>query len=367
MNKQITYIFIILLIASKLFAQDTLVKKHSKFPQIIEINTGYGFIAKHRPVVDYFITGHVPTLNITIGKIMGGNKQWHQKYANPEIGVGFYYANFNNHYLGESYALYGYTKIPFTKRERIVFGYFDLGLGLAYLTKHFDIEENYFNTIIGSHFNAYLRLGILSNIKINNKFDIITGVSLNHSSNSKTKTPNLGINVISFNLGAKYKLYNTKYNNNKSTTACDCYNSYYITLSAGPKAISKVEGSFFASSLVFDFVKNITFKSGFGAGADLYYDKTLKFYYNRDSLDYKPGINDIQAGLHATYIFKFNKVWFNFNVGYYIFDELNLEGKIYSRVSMRAFIYKNIYASVGMKTHFAKADLLELGIGYSIY
>ena len=359
--------FIILIITSKLFAQDSLIKKQKRFPQIIEIDAGYGFVAKHRPVVDYFITGHVPTLNITLGKVMGGNKQWHQKYGNPEIGVGFYYADYNNQYLGESYALYGYTKIPFTQRQKRVFGYLDLGLGIAYLTKHFDIDENYFNTIIGSHFNAYLRVGVLSNIRINDKFDIVTGLSLNHSSNSKTKTPNLGINVISFNLGTKYKLYKTNYNSTKSKVDCDCSNSYYITISAGPKAINKVEGNFFASSVVFDFVKNVTFKSGFGVGADLYYDKTLEYYYNRDTLDYNPIIDDIQAGLHATYILKFNKIWFNFNVGYYLLDHLNIDGKIYSRISMRAFVYKNMYVSVGMKTHFAKADLLELGIGYNIY
>lgn len=367
MNRLILNIIFILL-AIHIFAQDSLKKKKLGFPQIIEVNTGYGFIAKHRPIVDYFITGHVPTLNISVGKIMNGNKLWHQKYGNPEIGVGLYYANFNNKYLGDSYALYGYSKIPITNRTSKAFLYFDLGLGLAYITKHFSINENYYNIVIGSHFNAYLRVGLLANIRITDKFSIITGLSLNHSSNSKTQTPNLGINVISYNLGLNYKLYNTNFNTIDNIIDCDCYNSYYLTISAGNKAVPNPQvAAYFAGSLVFDYVKNISFKSGFGAGADVFYDTSYEYTYKKDSVNYNTTTDFMQAGLHATYILKFNKIWFNLNLGYYVYDKLRINGDIYSRISMRAFIYKNIYASVGMKTHFAKADLLELGLGYNLY
>lgn len=366
-NNILLIVIIVFLLQAKLFSQDSLKSKKLFFPQVIEINSGYGIIAKHRPIVDYFITGHVPSVNVNFGRIMSGKQEWQRKYNYPELGVGFYYANFNNKYLGESYTFYAYTKLPFTKYEKPVFGYFDLGLGVSYITKPFNIENNYYNIIIGSHLNAYLRIGVLAEIKIAKNISLVSGLSLNHSSNSKVKTPNLGVNVLSYNLGFKYFLVKNEFEKHNEIDDYKKNNSYFLTFSMGAKSVSKPENPIYlASSLVFDYNRNISFKSAFGAGIDVFFDKSLEYYYIQSSIPYKKIINDFQVGAHGAYVLKFNKVWFNFNLGYYIIDNLNLQGKIYSRIATRASIYKNIYLSIGMKTHFAKADLLEIGLGYKL-
>ena len=50
--------------------------------------------------------------------------------------------------------------------------------------------------------------------------------------------------------------------------------------------------------------------------------------------------------------------------GVYFFTKAKDDGLIYSRVGLRAKVYKNLTASLTLKTHFFKADVIEWGVGY---
>jgi hypothetical protein len=47
-------------------------------------------------------------------------------------------------------------------------------------------------------------------------------------------------------------------------------------------------------------------------------------------------------------------------------DKQRLNGTLYHRAGLRYAIGKNFYAQLTLKTHFAKADYGEIGMGYVI-
>ena len=82
MIKIFAHIILLVLLSTVVIAQDSLLKKKNKFPQIIEINTGYGMLTKHRSTMDYFITENSEGLNQFVGEKGEG-----QPYTSNPQGV----------------------------------------------------------------------------------------------------------------------------------------------------------------------------------------------------------------------------------------------------------------------------------------
>lgn len=363
MNKLFTYI--LLVYSFILFAQDD---TSNSFPNSIEIQTGYGFIAKHSNILDYYITGHVPNINVNFGKQVNGNKHWHKLYNYPEIGLGYYFAYLNNEHLGSAHAVYSYIKLNlFTKTKRIKPS-FDFAIGLTYITTPFDIESNYQNRVIGTHFNAYFKAGFGFDYKLNDKIILNSVIGINHYSNAKIKTPNLGINVININVGLKYIIKPTEIIEKEYTNTDLKKNEFLIVYGSGIKATPKpLNKRYYASSLVLDYYYRINQKSKFGFGIDGFYDGSLNYYNSGDTVcGVKHWSDDFLLGTHLSYALIFNKVSYNLQLGYYLHDRLNINGEIYSRIGFRTYITKRLLINLTLKTHFAKADLLEIGLGYKI-
>jgi len=359
-------IYILLFYSLVGFSQNN---ENSGFPHSIEIQTGIGYIGQHTDILSYYITGHVPNVNINIGKKLTGNKQWHKLYAYPEIGLGYYFAYLNNEYLGSAHAVYSYIKLPFTKKEMRLKPTFDFAIGLTYISTPFDIETNYQNRVIGTHFNVYFKAGFGFDYKLNDNFVINSVIGVNHYSNAKIKTPNLGINVLNINVGVKYLLKSPEIIEKEYTNTDYKKNEFLVVYGSGIKATPKpLNRRYYASSLVFDYYHRVSQKSKFGLGIDGFYDGSLSYYPSGDTVcEVKHWSDDFLLGAHLSYALIFNKVSYNLQLGYYLHDKLNINGEIYTRIGLRAYVTKRILLNLTLKTHFAKADLLEVGIGYKIF
>jgi hypothetical protein len=56
---------------------------------------------------------------------------------------------------------------------------------------------------------------------------------------------------------------------------------------------------------------------------------------------------------------------FLFQAGVYPYTRYKDDGIIYSRLGLRYLFGKHILANITLKTHFAKADNIEFGLGYT--
>ncbi len=360
------FLYILFIFSIFAFSQDN---KNSGFPHSIEIQTGYGYIGKHSDILDYYITGHVSNININFGKKLNGNKYWHKLYAFPEIGLGYYFASLNNEYLGSAHAIYSYIKLPFSNKKMRIKPTFDFSIGITYITTPFDIESNYQNRVIGTHFNVYFKAGFGFDYKLNDKLVLNSVIGVNHYSNAKIKTPNLGINVLNINLGIKYLIKAPVIIEKEYTNTDYKKNEFLIVYGSGIKATPKpMNKRYYASSLVFDYYHRISQKSKFGFGVDGFYDGSLSYYSSVDTIcEVKYGTDNFLLGTHLSYALIFNKVSYILQLGYYLHDKLNINGEIYTRIGLRAYVTKRLLLNITLKTHFAKADLLEIGVGYKVF
>jgi hypothetical protein len=150
----------------------------------------------------------------------------------PSIGLTFYYSGFGNDSisaeLGKVFALYPFINFPITPGEssRLTF---KLGVGVSYLTNKFDPKENYHNYAIGSHVNASINLSFEYRQRIVDRLHWVTSAGLTHFSNGATRSPNMGINILSAATGLSWYLAPPKKHIDKKFAG-------YIRIGASPRA-----------------------------------------------------------------------------------------------------------------------------------
>lgn len=356
------------------FSQGTGRHAHIGSNLMIEGKAGYGFLIPHKLEMEIF-NAHFPSFEISISKKTFGSSRWEYMYGYPIVGVALWYSNLGTSpYLGDAYALFPYINFPITpnKPTRL---YFRAGLGLGYLTKHFDRLENYKNIAIGSHFNAAVNLSLELRIKIIRRLHLNASISLTHFSNGSMKTPNYGINIPSVNAGLAYQLSKeNKYQRRKLLPELYPYEFdgkkfFNIQVGGGlgyKNMNAEVGGSYMVYAGYFNVMKQVSFKSRLGIGFDVSYDGTDKIIAETEN-----GVEDvnsfpyIKTGGNIGWELMISRVSFMFNIGGYFSGKYQGEGGIYEKLGLLFYFNENIYSSVTLKAHYARADYITVGIGYN--
>jgi hypothetical protein len=362
MKRFLTYIF--LLGTLYVFSQD---KTHTSY---IDVNYFKGNIALHNNDILHLINGHPEGVILSWNKKTFGFNNWEQRYNYPDYGVSFIYQNLKNDVLGNNYSLYAHYNFYFLNRNLM----FRIGQGLAYTTNPYDKETNYRNIAFGSNVlsSTYLMLNYKKERIIDN-FGVQGGLSLIHYSNANVKAPNASINSITLNLGVTYNL--------------DAENPEYITTLQGVKEKftqpikynlvfrSGINESDVVGSGQFPFYifsgyadKRINVKSAFQLGTDVFFSNFLKelIYYQSVSLpeenvsgneDYK------RVGVFAGHELFVNKTSIVTQLGYYVYYPFDFEGRTYFRAGLKRYINDTWFGALTLKSHGAKAEAVEFGIG----
>lgn len=336
----------------------------------LEANYGYGAIMPHHSSIKYLLEDHIKTVDIKYVKSSTGEKYWNQLFRYPDFGLGFYRSNLgNNDVYGYANAIYGFTKIPVARSANGSGISYQIAVGASYITDCFDINENYSNLAIGTHINIYIDFSLHSYIALSPKIGLTNNIRFTHFSNGNIQNPNYGLNIISGSIGLAYH-FNSNYLEKKAMELpkVDSKNEYRITFSGGAKSINHyVEGTYFASSLIFDYNRVYSLKGKWGVGTDIFFDAT----YRQESANTNK--NDIvntdlyQVGAHVMHDFVMNRLAFTVQLGAYLYAPIEPEAPFYSRIGLRYKVNRNWYASMTLKSHYAIASFIEWGIGYSIW
>jgi hypothetical protein len=332
----------------------------------IEVTYGYGFIMPHHQMIEYFIEDHIHTLDIKINKATFGEQYWNQLFRYPSYGIGYYRSNLgNDEVFGKVNALYSFVKVPLLDtREKINIGW-QIGVGVSYLTEHFDMEDNPQNLAIGSPLNIYIDLSLQSQIPLADKINLTNGIRFTHFSNGKVNSPNKGLNIISGSIGLLYNFYDSPEKYFQELPQIEKLNEYSIIYAGGIKSKSRYEpGSYYASSLIFDYSRNYSLKRKWIVGADLFYDETKKTY-SQENQNNVFNTDLYQFGLHVGHEMMMGKLGFTLNVGGYLYMPVEEEAPLYSRIGLRYRFGKKFIANLTLKAHWAIASYIEWGIGYA--
>ena len=328
----------------------------------------YGFIIPHHKSIAYLLEKHVHGFEINISRPAFGKHIWEQLYRNPRTGIGYVFFDYGNpQVLGKVHAMYGFINVPVIRNasNSNLLNYRVL-LGMSYLTKKFDVHENYLNTAIGSNLNIYFRLGFDTKIPLSENLEIAGEFGFSHCSNGKVKSPNYGLNVLSGSLGLNYFINNTNKERIVLVLPEDYDRNYFsVIYSAGAKVYDNLYSKYyFISSLSFDYERHLNLKRRIGFGADLFYDQSISEALAVDGELNKDMFNLFKFGLHGSHTLVYNKILMTVNIGRYLYSKYTDLSLFYSRLALRYKLTSHILFNLSLKAHNAKADFVEWGIGY---
>ncbi len=327
----------------------------------IGMRSSIGFVLPHGSSMRHLVQGHAKTIELDFSsEIKGFDKQWYSSLSKPRQGIAFYHMNSGNtKEIGSISALYGYIDFPIF-RSKSWLNYLKFGSGISYVQNHFDITQNYRNVAIGSSFN----MGFVFAYHIErsfNKFRIGTGFSVVHSSSGAYRLPNLGLNTPSFDITLKYQVNSIRTKTVILNDSLDSNIHFDVLLSSGIRSTDVLnKRKRMVHTFQFDARKKNYHVFGYNGGIDVFYNEAIAFL-DEDASTNSP-IIQLGAKIGVDLILDNKTIYLQ--MGKYLLNESNKDGGFYHRFGGRMVIRERVIANFSLKTHFAKADYFEIGIGY---
>jgi len=328
----------------------------------LSMRASTGFFMPHRVSLPQLLTDKASAFELSYSARVNGEKDWHHNFLGPEKGIGVFVLDMGNtEELGNLYSVYPYLDLPLNKQgpSRLML---HMGVGIAYLNKKYDFEENFFNTAIGSHINYSIVLGLKYRYELD-RFCLGTGVSIAHASNAAIQLPNLGVNIASADLSIGYRLNGVKSAFEVNPLRQRDRGDYFeLSLSGGMRESNPVTREKHGVQEIRG-INNREFsqKLSYQAGFDIIHNKAS--YQERTDIP-EFGVDVIQTGLKIGVGLDFGNSQIYFQNGFYLTQGLQEQGFVYHRFGGKWLISERYCLDLSLKTHFAKADYLALGFGY---
>jgi len=322
-----------------------------------------GFLLAHRGVM-----AHIPTQMAYCGEVSlyrkpSGNKKWHSSYKHPQHGITLIAGSAgNNEVLGYFFGSYGYIELPIIKKNNFQLDW-KLGIGLAYSTKKYDPISNPKNAAIGSNLNALSCFGARASYFFK-KQKLTLGLDMTHYSNGSFNVPNLGVNIPFLSIGYGHdiceKVKDTAFI--KSSYANNNWNFGIITIYSAKQINTMNDNRYSVFALDLFSRRIFSPKAGLELAVNLMSNQSLG---ENDTEEEISQADIFQAGVFAGYIMPLDKFHFVFGMGAYIKNKLMPRDPIYHRIGVRYIFDNGLTGHFVLKSHYARADYFELGIGYT--
>ena len=327
----------------------------------------YGSILPHTESIEYSVESNIRGFEATLSTETYGRSAWDELFRYPRMGVGYLITSLGNQdVFGTANAVFIFMDIPFNAGQHKLKAAYQIDLGMAYINRVYDVNDNPLNLAISTRLNVYGCFRLNLRYFINQKNALTAGFGFSHFSNGKVASPNLGINTGNFSLSYNYRITKARYTLIEGETAGSLpKNNYELILSTGAKTDDQVTGkTYLIATLVNDYYYRFNPKYAAGAGTDLFYDQTLgPNRVARDGGTYSK--NELfQFGIHGLLSARYGRLNIVGNLGIYLYANYYKYSRIYTRIGLRYAVAPHIILNLSLKAHYAIADYVEWGIGY---
>ncbi|GGZ73096.1 acyloxyacyl hydrolase [Algibacter mikhailovii] len=345
--------------------------QEQKYSSYFDLNYFTGNIANHNNDILHLIQGHPEGVVLGWNKKTFGYEAWEQRYNYPDIGVSFTYQDLKNDVLGNNYGIYGHCNFYFFKRHLM----FRIGQGLAYTSNPYDKYDNSRNNAFGTSImsSTYVMLNYKKE-RIFDRFGLQGGLSLIHYSNANVKAPNSSINSLTINVGLTYSLdeFEPEYKRDirdggkEKFTEPIKYNLAFRTGINESDVVGSGQFPFYVFSGYAD--KRLSHKSAIHLGADVFFSNFLKELIHYKSVSFPEenvsGNEDYKrAGVFIGHELFISRTSLITQLGYYVYYPYDFEGRTYMRIGLKRYFGKKVFGALTLKSHGAKAEAVEFGIG----
>ncbi len=331
----------------------------------LETRVMYGYLIAHRVALAPLVEQHLTGAAISFFKTTDGSKPWEREFLRPEQGLHLAFLNPGSpERLGMAVALYPYLDFPLYGEtdQRLWFRY---GMGIGYVEKTFDPKTNYKNVAIGSHLNGVIHFGLQYRNTLSARNQLEVGLGITHFSNGSITMPNLGINMPAVDVGWRHYWGEPRSVQTKKDTASPRQTRVSVYAAVGTKQVYPALGPRYTTgTLCTQVLFPSKSKSDFGLGIDLFYDQSLTTRYQQETADSSETVN-IRPGIHGAWQLRVNRIGIQFNLGIYPYTPFKGDGNFYHRIGLR-YYFSRFFACVNLKTHYARADFIEWGLGWNI-
>ena len=344
----------------------------SKIKYTLDVNNFYGTILKHNPDISHLITSHPSGIILSFQRKTFGDEKWQRLYNYPDYGVSFLYQDMNNEFLGEHYGVFAHYNFYFFKRLLML----RIGQGASYGTTPYDEDKNFRNVAYGTHLvsGSYALLHFKKD-NIIKGLGVQAGLGVVHYSNGNSKAPNKSTNTLFLNAGLTYALdqETLEYIEKEKGDIKGAESIGYGFIFRSGVNESDVVGSgrfpFYTFAAFAD--KRLNKKSAIQLGTEVFFSKALERY-----IDYRStgGFNDgtigdedsKRVGVFLGHELRVNRISVVTQFGYYVYYPYDFEGQTYLRAGVQYYFTKNIFGSLTVRSHAAKAEAMEFSIGYRL-
>lgn len=357
---KIILFFILTHVSFTSIAQSTLLKN-----SLIRADIHYGFVLPEYKNFNYLINKPVTGFELSFIKKTTGKNSWENIYKYPEYGVTYSFTTLGNKdVFGYEMGLFPFVQTYLIRKKRFQLTH-QFGIGVGYVTKKFDINSNYENISIGSHFNIHFNFKLGTKIQLTDKISFNSGLSFSHFSNANMAEPNLGINLFTAYTGLNYALGEQSELKKLEIEKHEPKHEFAFIYAAGGKHTRALQlTAYFTSSFSAEYKFQWKRKFHFGGGLDLFYDSSTKVEMSSPTSEAYQSIYDLRSGIHFSQEIVYNRFSFILQEGYYVglTDHVNHKG-MYNRGILR-WKFDRYLVSVSMKSHLYILDYPEIGFGY---
>ena len=326
----------------------------------------FGYMLPEYQFVNYLVNDNIYSFELSLEKRTNGSTIYEQIYKYPSYGASVIYSTLGNDKVyGRMTAFFPYYAMHLLDSKTLGFNY-QMGVGLCYVGKTFDLENNHQNIAMGSHVNIFYNLKFAGRLKMSKKIELTGGIAFNHLSNANIQVPNLGLNYltvfsgVNFLPASKTAFYKNTVERLKPT------NEIVVLPSIGLKKPRSLEDkAYVVSSFSVEYNRRQFRKFHFGCGLDFFYDSSMESEFeSKENRSYKSKY-DYRTGFHLAQEFVYDRLSLILQEGIYLLlkDELNNK-PIYTRAMIRYKFSKHWMANLSMKSHLHILDYPELGVGF---
>lgn len=340
--------------------------QHSVFSQKfddhwIEVKGKVGFLAGHRPIMGHLAQEHAFGTEISYLFQPNGRKNWQQQFKNPMYGVTFFAGSVgNSKLLGNYFSLFGTVRIPMITAKWYKFS-LQLGAGLSHGTKRYNQSENILSMATSTLLNAHIMMGVESRFTFGSHAINLT-LDMTHFSNGAFQVPNLGLNLPFLSLGYGYIIRKNKESFEKIGEFMKRWEfgavGYFSAKELFP--IGGKKYPIFGLNLVGR--RYFRQYCGMEASFDIMYKQSIQAYQHDVK---KSDLEMMQLGVFVGYILPFHRFHLITGMGVYVKDKYQPQDRFYHRVGMRYVFENGLNINLVLKSHWARADYIEYGIGYT--
>jgi hypothetical protein len=341
----------------------------------VEANFWGGTIFKHTSNFKGPIPSFSGGMDVNLVWKTNGRAEWQQRRSFPTIGLGIVYTHYDKEVYGQGIGVYPNLELPIIRKKNWEWTT-RFGMGIGFINKQYRPYAPYWDTLnnaIGAVINNFSLLSSDLRYHINKHWDVQAGLSYTHMSSARYRQFGLGINLIGGHLGFRY-FPNSATPLHIRRELSNLPNRILIQARQGIALVTRESSGSAATPVLLSALymsKRYWSKNKILVGLEYSYNQNVYDFLRLQAIETGNEKSKVwNAGFFVGHEFLYGRVGLHLQMGVYIKQTILAKAPIYQRLGMNWYliqkekgVIKELYISTLLKTHYATAELAELGVG----